>query len=656
MKLDWLRREIPEGSPLHTRLTQGAYRYPATITRRGRRLWFQFGFNRALSDEVKTSMEGAKWHGFEEPPVKQWSALDGQRTMFRLAHLEGRDPYARYNAPLLPYKSKRPLFEHQVEFVSHIITRQYCIGALEMGCGKTLAAIEAMEWLAAHRGIRGWFYVAPKSALTSVQIEFEKWRALVVPQFVTYDELKRIVANWPVGTPPPAGVIFDESSRCKNPTAQRTEAAQHLADSVREEWGENGAVVLMSGSPAPKSPLDWWSQCQIAMPGFLREGSLEKFRARLAVMAEGKSEAGGTFQKIVGWRDDEARCSRCGKYAADPDHDQVNMVEKWFHNHQPSVNEVALLYRRMAGLVMVRFKKDVLRDLPDKHYRTIRCRPTAAVINAARILVATGGAAVKVQTLLRELSDGFQYQEEAVGTEQCPACLGERVRPDWEYVGPDEDYVKMLDAQSAGLPLPATHFREVVAACSYCAGAGEVTKYTREAVQVPCPKEDVLAELIDEYEEVGRMVAYAGFTGSIDRVVATYLKYKWDVIRVDGRGWWSNLPGNSIALLKRFQGDRVGTPRMAFVGQPGAAGMGLNLTASPVIVYYSNDFNAESRIQSEDRIHRPGMDINLGATIVDLFNLPTDERVLDNLKKKRRLQDVTMGELRSALEGEAVRD
>ena len=77
--------------------------------------------------------------------------------------------------------------------------------------------------------------------------------------------------------------------------------------------------------------------------------------------------------------------------------------------------------------------------------------------------------------------------------------------------------------------------------------------------------------------------------------------------------------------------------------------MGITLTASPTICYYSNDFNAESRIQSEDRIHRPGMDVNLGATIIDLIHLPSDLLVLKNLQKKRDLQGLTLGEMKQAI-------
>jgi hypothetical protein len=80
--------------------------------------------------------------------------------------------------------------------------------------------------------------------------------------------------------------------------------------------------------------------------------------------------------------------------------------------------------------------------------------------------------------------------------------------------------------------------------------------------------------------------------------------------------------------------------------------MGLTLTASPSIVYYSNDFNSEARTQSEDRIHRPGC---TGTNIIDLIHLPTDLRVLENLKAKRTLEKMTLGDIGDAIE-EALKE
>jgi hypothetical protein len=89
--------------------------------------------------------------------------------------------------------------------------------------------------------------------------------------------------------------------------------------------------------------------------------------------------------------------------------------------------------------------------------------------------------------------------------------------------------------------------------------------------------------------------------------------------------------------------------RVVYIAHPGSGGTSVTLTKSPSEFYYSNDFNGEYRIQSEDRIHRMGMDVNRGATIIDVVHLPTDEKVLKNLKAKRDLQAMTLGEIKDAM-------
>jgi len=69
-------------------------------------------------------------------------------------------------------------------------------------------------------------------------------------------------------------------------------------------------------------------------------------------------------------------------------------------------------------------------------------------------------------------------------------------------------------------------------------------------------------------------------------------------------------------------------------------------------VFWSNDFNPESRSQAEDRIHRIGMDENKGATIVDLIHLPTDMNIREVLRDNRRLELLSMGEIQDALESQ----
>lgn len=648
------------------KLRYGKYRYKAKMLRHEGRYYFHFKFNRGLMGEIK-AMEKAQYHGFAEAPnrdvVKRhfntdkiWSVADTPRNRFQLAYLQGENPYEEYDKPIESFDPTRPLYTHQVDMSSFMLTRRKCLIAGEMGTGKTLAAIEVME----RSGSSDWWYIAPRSALKAVEREMRKWDSKVIPKFMTYEGLVKEMKLWEDGQKAPFGAIFDESSKAKNQRSQRSQACLALANGIREDH-PNGFVILMSGSPAPKSPVDWWHQCEIACPGFLREGTPEKFRLRLGLFEERESFAGGVFMQHVTWLDDEAKCGICGNFENDPAHDvEIAMVSGAnYHPFQKSDNEVEKLYNRMDGLVMVKFKKDCL-ELPEKVYRTIYCKPMPKTLRSASLIKKKATTAVSALTLLRELSDGFQYEDIVDGKTKCPRCNGDKQVYDWiPKDGIDEDEIEMSSLRDEeGVIIPEKmeeYFVNTKIDCPTCDAAGEVDKIVRSIKEVECPKDQVLKDLLDEHADVGRIVIFAGFAGSVDRCTSTTLQAGWSVLRVDGRGWKFIHPTQGVQdvdHLEVFQEKLVEYPKVAFIGQPGAAGMGLTLTAAPTIVYFSNDFNAESRIQSEDRIHRPGMDTNRGATIIDLIHLPTDQLVLENLQKKRKLQDLTLGLVETALEAQ----
>lgn len=86
-----------------------------------------------------------------------------------------------------------------------------------------------------------------------------------------------------------------------------------------------------------------------------------------------------------------------------------------------------------------------------------------------------------------------------------------------------------------------------------------------------------------------------------------------------------------------------------FVGNAAAGGTGLNLQGKcETTVYYSNDFSALSRWQSEDRVHRIGM--KGGMTYIDIVARGTlDRHILTNLRRKKDLSRLTLDEIRKAL-------
>jgi hypothetical protein len=82
--------------------------------------------------------------------------------------------------------------------------------------------------------------------------------------------------------------------------------------------------------------------------------------------------------------------------------------------------------------------------------------------------------------------------------------------------------------------------------------------------------------------------------------------------------------------------------------------MSLTLVEARMAVFWSNSFKPEYRSQAEDRIHRKGMDENLGCEIVDYVHLPTDDRVIQVIRENRKLELMTMGEF--SLDHEVVAD
>lgn len=81
----------------------------------------------------------------------------------------------------------------------------------------------------------------------------------------------------------------------------------------------------------------------------------------------------------------------------------------------------------------------------------------------------------------------------------------------------------------------------------------------------------------------------------------------------------------------------------AFVGQPQSGGIGLTLTAAETVIYFSNDFNLETRLQSEDRAHRIGTRRNV--VYIDLTAENTiDEQISRNLRRKQRTAALVLGD------------
>ena len=146
-----------------------------------------------------------------------------------------------------------------------------------------------------------------------------------------------------------------------------------------------------------------------------------------------------------------------------------------------------------------------------------------------------------------------------------------------------------------------------------------------------------LLELLEETE--GKVIIWANYVYDIKQIVsAISKKYGEDSIVQ----YYGAVPAETRQKnIVKFQDPE--SPVKFFVGNPQTGGYGITLTAANNVVYYSNGYDLEKRLQSEDRAHRIGQ--KKAVTYIDLITPKTvDEKIRKALRKKINIATEIMGE------------
>lgn len=617
-------------------------KYPVTMEIKDEQIWFlKSPF--ILKDEIK-SMAGARWRGFDENPVKAWSVKDCPRNRFQIQWLEGGNPYEWFERPLQEFVPEgyerlgKPVWAHQRKLINSGLTYHYQILAACPGAGKTLAAFEIME----RSGVKHWWFIAPKTVLLELAIQVKRWQLdpSIRVEFMTPEKAASVVKSGAYDLP--QGLIIDEASKVKSATTSRSAAAQEVADRIREVYDKEGFVLTMSGTPSPKSPVDIWSIAEITWPGFLREGSPKALELRLGVFKTNPrpGDIGGFYNERVAWLCEDGQCKTCG--LSKGEHDMLTMTDpEESHPYVKAENEVALLHQRLNGL-MVTVHKHECTELPPKTYVRLRLEGSKKLLKVAAAIQRTAQTTSQGLAQLRQISDGFLYQDKQQGMKECPTCKGTGEVDEWfNPVEPDRPYasIELMDADKCA------NFEKRKTTCIHCMGSKEIPHMVKVATEVPCPKVEAVEDLLEKAEGCGRILLFAGFVGSVDRIVGICKAAGWDVWRCDGRG--SVIFGNEGKQVCKANPleywKDMENPRVAFVANPESGGFGLTLTEAETAVFYSNSYKPEFRLQAEERLHRPGQ--TQPVKIYDLIHLPSDERALDILTANRELEKMVLGDI-----------
>jgi len=153
-------------------------------------------------------------------------------------------------------------------------------------------------------------------------------------------------------------------------------------------------------------------------------------------------------------------------------------------------------------------------------------------------------------------------------------------------------------------------------------------------------KNNRMSELLDVLDEVeGKVIIWANYVYDIKQIVkAISKKFGEDSIvqyygAIDAETRQKN--------IERFQNPE--SDARFFIGNPQTGGYGITLTAANNVIYYSNGYDLEKRLQSEDRAHRIGQ--KKSVTYVDFITPKTvDEKIVKALRKKMNIATEIMGE------------
>lgn len=153
-------------------------------------------------------------------------------------------------------------------------------------------------------------------------------------------------------------------------------------------------------------------------------------------------------------------------------------------------------------------------------------------------------------------------------------------------------------------------------------------------------KSNRLPALMEVVEEVqGKAIIWATYTHDI-------MAIQKELARVYGEEsvscYYGATPQDERQeIVNRFQNPS--DPLRFFVGQPKTGGYGITLTEANTTIYYSNSYDLEIRLQSEDRAHRIGQQNKV--TYIDLVSPNTvDEKIREALRNKIDVAGQVLGE------------
>ncbi len=189
--------------------------------------------------------------------------------------------------------------------------------------------------------------------------------------------------------------------------------------------------------------------------------------------------------------------------------------------------------------------------------------------------------------------------------------------------------------ESEGLVTAPTVLTQLLRLQQLCSGFARLED--GRTIEVASNKINELLSCLEETD--GKVIIWANFTHDLEHIQKVLAeKYGSDSVELFYGETNAELRQD---IVERFQDPNH--PMRFFVGQPRTGGYGLTLTQAKTVVYYSNGYDLEIRLQSEDRAHRIGQTNKV--TYVDIVTEKTvDEKIIKALRSKIDISSQVLAE------------
>ena len=435
----------------------------------------------------------------------------------------------------------------------------------EMGLGKTIQTISLITYLIERKRQNGPFLViVPLSTLTNWNLEFEKWAPSV--QRIVYKgppgDRKRLQDEIRVGRfqvllttyeyiikdrPMLSKVkwihmIVDEGHRMKN-------AGSKLSSTLTQYYTTRYRLIL-TGTPLQNNLPELWALLNFVLPNIFK--SVKSFDE---------------------WFNTP--------FANTGGQDKMELSE------EEQLLVIRRLHKVLRPFLLRRLKRDVEKDLPDKHKRVIKCRFSALQAKLYKQLVTHNKLAVDDgkggKTGMRGLSNMLMQLRKLCNHPFVFEPVEEQMNP----------------------------------------GKG-----TNDLIWRTAGKFELLDRVLPKFKASGHRVLMFFQMTQIMNIMEDFLRLReLKYLRLDG----STKSDDRSELLRQFNASD--TDYFCFLLSTRAGGLGLNLQTADTVIIYDSDWNPHQDLQAEDRAHRIGQE-NQVRILRLISSSSVEEKILERANYK----------------------